>query len=115
MDYLTTNDIAKELGIGRRRVIQLAQSRKLGKQLSSGAWIFTKSDLDKMRTRSIGRPGKEPESDLTKEEFEALLTKASQPLGLSQQPDQEGKGKSVENPSYDCNDSHIHPDNSVNT
>lgn len=110
MEYFTAKDVAKELGISRRRVIQLAQSRRVGGQLSSGAWVFTKADLEKLKSRSPGRPAKVEENLLTKSEFEGLLTTAVQHRESSQQPDSKEKGKSVEHLSDDCSDNHIHPD-----
>lgn len=115
MEYLTAKDVAKELGISRRRVIQLAQSRKVGGQLSSGAWVFTKDDLEKLKSRSPGRPAKVEENILTKPEFESLLTTAVQHRESSQQSDSKEKGKSADNLSDDCSDNRIHPDNSVGT
>ncbi len=110
MEYLTAKDVAKELGISRRRVIQLAQSRKVGGQLSSGAWVFTKADLEKLKSRTPGRPAKSEENILTKSEFEGLLTTAVQHRESSQLPDSKESGKSAERPSGDYSDNRTHQD-----
>ncbi len=52
----TSSEIAKELWITDRRVLSLAESRHLGQQLADGTWVFTKSDLEAMRKRVVGRP-----------------------------------------------------------
>ena len=50
---------------------------------------------------------------LTKSEFEALLSKAAQPLPeLGQQPAQEEERTSESQTSGDCSDSHTHSDRS---
>lgn len=51
------------------------------------------------------------ETPLTRGEFEDILTMAAQPRGLSRKPDSKDSGKSVDHPSGDCSDNHIHPDN----
>ena len=48
---------------------------------------------------------KDKQKPLTKQEFEALLTKAAQPLPL---PDQEVEKTSEPVPSDDCSENHTH-------
>lgn len=55
-----TAEVAEKLGVSKRRVRQLAASRKLGKKKGSG-WIFTDSDVKKMSVREPGRPRKTPD------------------------------------------------------
>lgn len=58
MEYLTAKMVGKELGITARRVLALAKSRGLGRQLG-GIWLFTRDDVDAMQDRRPGRPRKE--------------------------------------------------------
>jgi hypothetical protein len=51
----TSDEAAAELGITRRRVLQLAESRNVGRKLGRD-WVFTNSDIDAMRVRVPGRP-----------------------------------------------------------
>ena len=54
----TSDEAAAELGITRRRVLQLAESRNVGRKLGRD-WVFTPDDVDAMRVRTPGRPAKE--------------------------------------------------------
>ena len=55
---LTAKQVAEKRGIGSGRVKELAKSRHLGKKLGS-QWVFTEGEVEKMRTRTPGRPRKE--------------------------------------------------------
>lgn len=55
---LTTNDIAKRLGVTPGRVRQLADARGLGQKLGNTR-IFTEDDVAAMSIRRWGRPPKD--------------------------------------------------------
>lgn len=52
-DALGSKEAAEILGVSTRRVLALAQSRKVGSKLS-GCWIFTHADIEEMRRRRTG-------------------------------------------------------------
>lgn len=54
---LTAADVALELGISKRRVLQLAHSRSVG-SMPGRDWLFTPEEVDALRVRKIGRPRK---------------------------------------------------------
>lgn len=115
MNNITTKEAARSLGISERRVRQLAKSRDLGREGKGGIWLFSTSDIENMKTRPVGRPSSKTEDNpLTKSEFENLLSRAAQPRP-SEQPDSKEGGTSGLNPPDDCNENHIHPDNSQGT
>lgn len=54
---LTSQEVANELGLSRRRVLALAKSRELGRKVGRDV-LFSEADLDAMRDRQPGRPHK---------------------------------------------------------
>lgn len=61
---LTTRDVAKELDISVARVHQLARSRQAG-QRRGRALLYSRKDVEKMRTRKPGRPAKKRDRTTT--------------------------------------------------
>jgi len=53
--------------------------------------------------------------ELTRKEFEALLTKSAQPLEPEQQPDSLGEQTSESPTSGDCSENHTHSDSPEGT
>lgn len=51
----TTQSAARELGIDQSRVKRMAATRGLGRKLGR-AWLFSREDLEAMRSRKRGRP-----------------------------------------------------------
>lgn len=56
-DWLTTDDVAAELGVSQRRVLQLADSRGTGKKFGKSV-MFRPSEIEDMRPKAVGRPRK---------------------------------------------------------
>lgn len=56
---LTVQEVADELGVSRRRVHALAESRSLGKMVGKQR-MFAPSEVDSMRERTPGRPLRTP-------------------------------------------------------
>lgn len=54
---LTTRDVARELDVTVARVHQLARSRHVGERRGN-ALLYSKGDVEKMRSRKAGRPAK---------------------------------------------------------
>jgi DNA-binding transcriptional MerR regulator len=51
MDYLTTSEMAKKLGVSERRVRFLALKRGVGENKSTRQWIFSPDDIEKLRPK----------------------------------------------------------------
>jgi excisionase family DNA binding protein len=56
---LSTQEAAKKLNIGERRVRVLIESGRLPAQQVSGIWVILESDLKAVKHRPMGRPKKE--------------------------------------------------------
>lgn len=57
---LTGADAARELGITRQRVTELAQSGRLGRQVAGRYWFFTREEIEAYKNdRKVGRPKSE--------------------------------------------------------
>lgn len=65
--YITTQDAAEELGVSIRRVQALIASGRLPAQrVGSGVraiYLIARADLDSVRNRKPGRPGKAPAAE----------------------------------------------------
>jgi hypothetical protein len=58
--YYTASAAARQLGISRQRVIELAQARNVGKRPVRGVWLFSEDDLVALRDPALGRPPGRP-------------------------------------------------------
>lgn len=54
---ITTKQVAERLGIDPSRVIRLAAKYGIGAKLGRD-WLFTAADVDALRDRSTGKPGR---------------------------------------------------------
>jgi excisionase family DNA binding protein len=59
-DLLTTEQVAAELGITRRRVQVLITTRRLPAQQIGHAFVVRRGDIDQVRHRPVGRPRTRP-------------------------------------------------------
>jgi len=57
MNIYTTTEVAATLGVSNRRVLAIAKNRRVGVQKGK-MWLFTESEVNKMRNRKPGRPAK---------------------------------------------------------
>lgn len=58
---LTGADAARELGITRQRITELAQAGRLGRQVAGRYWFFTREEIETYKNeRKVGRPKSEP-------------------------------------------------------
>ncbi len=55
-DYLTTQQVATELGVSRRRVQALIKAGRLKATLFGQSWAIRRADLRAVRERVPGRP-----------------------------------------------------------
>lgn len=53
----TAKQVAAEFGITSRRVLALAKSRNVGRQVGT-TWAFTLDEVEVMRPRKTGRPAR---------------------------------------------------------
>lgn len=60
MNLLTTSQAAVELGVTRQRIGDLIRRKKnpLPATKHGRDWLIKQSDLEKVRERKVGRPGK---------------------------------------------------------
>jgi len=61
MNILNVEEMAQELGVGEPRVRELARSRHVGFKKGRD-WLFTRSDIEKLRPGRVGRPPIYPRS-----------------------------------------------------
>ncbi len=59
MDYITTKQAAKKLGINDSRVRQLILAGRLPAEKAGRDWLIKESDLKEVADRKPGRPRKE--------------------------------------------------------
>ena len=60
MELLTSGDVAREYGISRDRVFQLAVMGRIGHQIAGHYWVFTREEIEAYRPRIMGKPGRPP-------------------------------------------------------
>jgi hypothetical protein len=61
-DMLTGADAARELGVTRQRVTELAQAGRIGRQVAGRYWFFTREEIEAYKNdRKVGRPKSEIE------------------------------------------------------
>lgn len=62
--YYTASAAARQLGISRQRVTELAELRSIGQRPERGIWLFSEADLAALRDPALagkpGRPRKSP-------------------------------------------------------
>lgn len=70
-DLMTAADAARELGVSRQRMTELANLGRLGRRVAGRYWVFTRKEIeDYKRQRKVGRPRRdnltalEPTGDL---------------------------------------------------
>lgn len=56
MEYISTEQAAKELGVTMRRVQAMIQAGRLKAEKLGGVWLIHPRDLDAVRDRKPGRP-----------------------------------------------------------
>jgi len=56
-DLMTAADAARELGVSRQRMTELANLGRLGRRVAGRYWVFTHKEIeDYKRQRKVGRP-----------------------------------------------------------
>lgn len=56
-EMMTGADAARELGVTRQRVTELAQAGRLGRQVAGRYWFFTREEIEAYKNdRKVGRP-----------------------------------------------------------
>ncbi len=56
-DLLTAADAARELGVSRQRMTELANQGRLGRRVAGRYWVFTRKEIEEYkRQRRVGRP-----------------------------------------------------------
>lgn len=69
---LTGADAARELGISRQRITELAKTGRLGTQVAGRYWFFTKEEIEAYKNdRKVGRP--KDDANLTMENEAPVL------------------------------------------
>ena len=56
MQYISTKDVARELGVSTCRVLQLIDTGRLKAEKLGRAWLILPRDLRAVRNRKPGRP-----------------------------------------------------------
>lgn len=56
-EWMTTEEVANQLGVSQRRVLQLAESRGTGKRFGKSV-MFLPDEIAVMRPKPVGRPRK---------------------------------------------------------
>lgn len=57
--YYTASAAARQLGISRQRVTELAELRSIGQRPERGIWLFSEADLAALRDPALaGKPGR---------------------------------------------------------
>jgi excisionase family DNA binding protein len=57
--FLTTNEVAKELGVHQSRIYALIESERLPATRFGKSWLIEAKDIELVRERKVGRPKKE--------------------------------------------------------
>ncbi len=54
---MTAADAARELGVSRQRMTELANLGRLGRRVAGRYWVFTRKEIEHYkRQRKVGRP-----------------------------------------------------------
>ncbi len=56
--FLTTNEVAKELGVHQSRIYALIESERLPATRFGKSWLIEAKDVELVRDRKVGRPPK---------------------------------------------------------
>lgn len=60
---LTAGDVARETGLSRQRVNQLASEGRLGRQIAGRYWVFTREEVDHLKPIAKTSKGGRPKED----------------------------------------------------
>lgn len=62
-ELLTAGDVARETGLSRQRINQLATAGRLGRQIAGRYWVFTRDEVERFKPLAFASKGGRPKDD----------------------------------------------------